>query len=61
MAQWGEKPRNITLTVRITEEQKRELEELAQKAGVRVSYLGYQIIYDYLKNNDNNILIIFVI
>ena len=53
MAQWGEKPRNITLTIRITDEQKTQLEELARKKGVRVSYLGYEIILNFLKSEDD--------
>ena len=51
MAKWQEVPRNVTLTIRITEEQKQELTELAKKNGVKVSFLAYDIIKQYLETN----------
>lgn len=51
MAKWNETPRNVTLTIRITEEQKQELMKLAEKNDVRVSFLAYDIIKQYLEAN----------
>lgn len=51
MAKWNETPRDVTLTIRITQEQKQELMELAKKNNVRVSFLAYDIIKQYLEAN----------
>lgn len=51
MAKWQETPRNATLTIRITEEQKQELIELAKKKDVKVSFLAYDIVKQYLEAN----------
>jgi predicted transcriptional regulator len=52
MAKWNETPRNVTLTIRITEEQKEKLTKLAKKNDVRVSFLAYDIIKQYLETNN---------
>lgn len=51
MAKWQDVPRNVTLTIRITEEQKQELTKLAEKNNVKVSFLAYDIIKQYLEAN----------
>lgn len=53
MAKWGDVPRNVTLTVRITEEEKQKLSELAEKNDVRISYLAYEIIKQYIQNQED--------
>lgn len=53
MAKWGDTPRNVTLTIRITEEDKQQLKLLATKEGVKVSYLAYQMLQKELKQKEN--------
>lgn len=51
MAKWNDTPRDVTLTIRITQEQKEELTELAKKKNVRISFLAYDVIKQYLEAN----------
>lgn len=51
MSKWSDIPRNVTLTIRLTEQEKEKLGELAKKQDKKISFLTYEIIKDFLEKN----------
>lgn len=54
MGKWGETPREIAFTIRITKQEKEDLQKFAEARDVKASYLGYEIIHAWLKENGND-------
>lgn len=53
MANYKENPRNATITIRVTEQEKKELQEIAKKETKgKVSELVWTILTDYLKQEE---------